>query len=409
MSVRTKVLLLDEDEEVFRKLEVSLCSTSYQLHWIHSGFEIPELLSAEPYDVCLVDSRIAHRHGDSIPSTSVGSGLPLIVLTEDKDSGPTQVIHLGAQDYLCKRTLDAPLVERTIRYALDRKHAELRIHQLADLDHLTGLLNRNSFHRKLEESFAAFASDRCTAALIVIDLDRFRAVNEAYGHRIGDQLLQVVGQRIQQIMGSKGIAARFGSDEFGVLLEGSTAAKDAVTFAAQLIRGFQEAVPLENCAPMMSCCLGITVFPSDGDTVDDLLRYANAALAAAKVRGPGNYESFTNRLVRCNLEKRSLEVRLRRAFEQNEFTLHYQPQMDLRTSRVVGLEALLRWNEPERGMTSPATFVPCVGGNRAYHPGGRMGVAESVRATTHLGGNGAREHPYGGECLGSSVLSQRPI
>ncbi len=238
------------------------------------------------------------------------------------------------------------------------KQAEQRLIELAHQDALTGLANRHVFQLKLEQSLAHARRNHQQVALLFLDLDRFKLINDTLGHEAGDQLLKVIAQRLRRSVREEDIVARLGGDEFTVVLEQIGCADNAATIAEKIIQAVSEAVTLDAGQVHTSTSIGISMFPEDARTAGDLARAADAAMYRAKSGGRQTFEFYTPELTEQATMRMSVEQGLRRALEADQLVLHYQPQVDLKSGRTCGVEALLRWQHPERGLLSPETFLP---------------------------------------------------
>ena len=239
----------------------------------------------------------------------------------------------------------------------EQKHAEARIQRLAYHDALTGLPNRFSLHERMEQVVALARRDRRCFALMLIDLDHFKQVNDTLGHHVGDQLLIQVANRLLDSVRDSDIVARLGGDEFVVVLN-TLETPDAVTRLADKIvttlsAPFQIAGNLLGTSPSIGICL----FPDDAETLDDLIRHADVAMYQAKAQGRGRYLHFTPQMQVAVNSRVVIEQELRAALTAGAFVLHYQPQLDLRSGRLCGVEALIRWQHPQRGLVLPADFI----------------------------------------------------
>lgn len=236
--------------------------------------------------------------------------------------------------------------------------AERRLHFLAHTDPVTRLPNRHSFNEQL--AFAVEGSKRFHSrlALLLVDLDNFKLVNDTFGHQVGDALLAAVARRIRAVLRQSDVVCRMGGDEFGVMLDRLEATGDAGHIAEKLLDALVAPFAVGEQEVFVCASIGISFCPQDTDDPDDLIRNADTALYAAKARGKGTFEYFTPRMNEHTSRRLNLESSLRRALEREEFVLHYQPQIDIASGRVVGAEALVRWNSAERGMVSPADFIP---------------------------------------------------
>ena len=236
----------------------------------------------------------------------------------------------------------------------ERRKAEARIAHMAHHDGLTNLANRELFQERLRE---ALEGDRAIAVLC-IDLDLFKNVNDSLGHPIGDRLLKLVAERLRSQVRGNNLAARLGGDEFAVILSSDVSPNETSDFAAKLIKMLSAAYEIDGNEVIIGASIGIALSPGDGDTSEELMRNADLALYRAKEDGGGVHRFFEREMDRQAQKRRDMELDLRRAFANGEFELHYQPLVDIATDRIDGFESLLRWRHPDKGMISPAEFIP---------------------------------------------------
>ena len=238
-----------------------------------------------------------------------------------------------------------------------RKEAEREIRRLAYYDQLTSLPNRTLFLDRLRQAVAQAQREREKIALFFLDLDRFKEVNDTFGHSSGDLLLQQVARRLHSRVRKSDTLARLGGDEF-VLLSLIHAEGDALEIAQGLLGMMAYPFDLDGRDVSISTSIGIVLFPEDGGSAEELLKHADMAMYAAKERGTNEFEFFSKGMNKRALERRNLESALRTALKEEDFVLHYQPQFDLHSCRLCGVEALVRWTDKENGAVPPGKFIP---------------------------------------------------
>ncbi len=242
----------------------------------------------------------------------------------------------------------------------ERKLAEDRLAHLAQFDPLTGLPNRTLLHDRLSQSIAQSQRHTRQAAVLFVDLDRFKLVNDTLGHFVGDLLIAEVARRLQRCVRTGDTVGRISGDEFGVVLADLAHADDAALVAQKMLDALAQPYLLAGSEAFTSASIGIAVCPGDGTHAEDLLRNADMAMYRVKESTRNAYCFFTAEMNQRSMAKMQLNNDLRHAIERREFVLHYQPKVDLVSGRMQGLEALLRWNHPERGLVSPMEFVPAL-------------------------------------------------
>ncbi len=239
------------------------------------------------------------------------------------------------------------------------KASEKQLDFLAHYDPLTGLPNRLLLSAQLQHGIDIARRDDGALALLVMDLDRFKDVNDSYGHSTGDALLQQVAERLTSRLRSVDTVTRLGGDEFAVLLENLAQPQDAARVAMEIINLLSEPWQLANGAELrLGASVGISLFPAHGQSAEELLQQADAALYQAKNEGRGRFQYFSADLTEAARQRIELEARLRHAINDQQLRVYYQPQVDIASGRIVGAEALVRWQDPERGLIPPIRFIP---------------------------------------------------
>jgi diguanylate cyclase (GGDEF)-like protein/PAS domain S-box-containing protein len=271
----------------------------------------------------------------------------------------------GSVRVLLTRKLAVPDETGTARHMLvmseditERKRAESHIERLANHDALTDLANRVMLNRELKAKLALAARRGELAAVLCIDLDHFKTVNDTLGHGAGDELLKAFAERLRGCARSGDIVARLGGDEFAVLQTGIGSQHAAELLAERIVKAAEATFSLAGREVNIGASVGVALFPRDGGSGGELLKRADMALYCAKADRRGSYRVFGQEMDDQLKARRSLELDLRRALAQNEFELHYQPLYDLGRDRISGCEALLRWRHPKRGLIAPSDFIP---------------------------------------------------
>src|SRR5712691_1137618 len=239
----------------------------------------------------------------------------------------------------------------------ERKRAEQQMEYQSYHDALTGLANRRLFQEHLSLAIALAQRKRRPVAVLFLDLDHFKVVNDSLGHTLGDTLLREIATRLRTSVREGDVVARVGGDEFTIVLQELEKKEDAAAMAQRVLRVIAEPIDINGQRLYITASIGITVYPDDGEDAETLLKNADNALYRAKAFGRNTYEMSTQELSRSMQERLTLESGLHQAMERNEFEVYYQPQIDIRSMRIVGMEALLRWRHPERGLMSPGSFL----------------------------------------------------
>ncbi|MGZ3180849.1 MAG: EAL domain-containing protein [Telluria sp.] len=264
--------------------------------------------------------------------------------------------------------LEVRVLERTAELAganallqgeiVERRQAEARIHHMAYHDSLTGLPNRSLLADRLDRAMLAVQRSERKLAVMFLDLDRFKTINDSLGHLTGDHLLKEVANRLCRAVRASDTVARLGGDEFVVLVPGIRNAEESVHVAEKIIESLSSPFPLEGRMLHITPSIGICMYPDDGDDVETLMRHADAAMYHAKASGRNNYQFFTQRMNLAAAQHFELESSLRSALVRNEFELYFQPIMDIDSRTVYTMEVLLRWRRPKEGIALPDQFIP---------------------------------------------------
>jgi len=389
-----RILVVDDVADNRDILARRLTRRGFEVVEAGGGAEALERIANEPFDIVLLDIMMPDIGGEEVlrqvRQSKSDIELPIIMVSAKSQSEDVvQSLTIGANDYVTK-SIDFSIALARITTQLNRKRAgdadrtakrlleleaeqlhqaissetaqrqesEGRLSYLAYHDSLTGLLNRVAFRDVLNEALDNVAVSDQPPALLFIDLDRFKIVNDMHGHEVGDRLLRAVAERLRDRLTPKAHLARLGGDEFGVIMVEDTGAEHALAEANKLVRALSEPFYIDEREFRIGASCGVARASADHADLDSLINGADLAMYHAKSNGRGGAVLFEPRMLDEQKERRALEDELRLAVQRGDFEVFYQPQVDVGTGSVVSFEALLRWPHPTRGMIAPDTFIP---------------------------------------------------
>ena len=374
------VLVVDDDPMIRVLVTETLQQIGFAVEEAENGQQALGFLERCQPDVVLMDVLMPELDGfqacQAFRAMPQGRHVPILMMTGlDDIASIDHAFEVGATDFITK-PLNYAILGHRVRYLLRTMQAfesvrksKKEIHHLAFYDALTNLPNRRLFGDRLQQAVEQARRNNHLMGILFIDIDNFKRINDSFGHSIGDKLLRTVASQLltclrrsdsvsRELDDGAISVARLGGDEFTVLLTRLEKAEDAANIAKRIIDAVSVPFLLGDEEIVVTPSIGIAVFPYDGDSVEELVKNADTAMFHAKENGKNNYQFYTNSMSATAFERLSMENALRKGLGNNEFEVYYQPKIDLAMNRVVGLEALIRWNHPEMGLVSPANFIP---------------------------------------------------
>lgn len=358
-----KVLFIDREQGEYLLIADILAQVQrvkYELTWCPQlDTALPKILSQD-YDVILLD----YYWGDQSARDLLNAArvqacqTPIVVMTDEMETEvDSEAIRAGASDYMIKGSIESELLERTLRYAIERKQTELHLARLAHYDPLTDIPNRILFRDRLEHAIRLAERDNTVFTLMFIDLNGFKQVNDTFGHDAGDAIIRICAERLHEAMRRSDSVARMGGDEFTLLLQNIGSNTDLAHIAQKIIESISQPAQINGYEVVVGCSIGIASYPQAGLDADTLLKNSDIAMYKAKQEDGSSYCFFTDAMNRDVRRQLLLESDLRKALKKDQFFLQYQPRIDVNTGRVIALEALLRWSHPENGVLDAKEFV----------------------------------------------------
>lgn len=358
------ILLIEDNFAARRLLEHMLYDAYENMFSIYSAVskaDAQSLLESSSFDVIISDLNLPDAQGLEIIEflTDHYPNIPVVILSGANDQTLIEkALSRGAQDFLIKGQGDGHLIARAIRYAIERKETDLGMTYLSQYDTLTGLANRGMFKERLKQALARSERNHDMVALLYIDLDRFKNVNECLGQDVGDKLLGQVADRLKKCVREVDAISRLSSDEFAIVVEDITRVADVSHIANKIRKTISDSFQLKSHDVYIGSSIGISMSPTDSKDTEQLISKAERAMFLAKEKGGDLFQFYTNDMNRSNMEMLEMESMLRTAVSNDEFTVLFQPKINMLNGEVIGAEALLRWNNPKLGMVSPVKFIP---------------------------------------------------
>jgi diguanylate cyclase (GGDEF)-like protein len=355
------VLVVDDDRSTRSALRHALYRSGFRVEEAGDGSEVLDWLEDNTADAILMDALMPVMNGfdacAALKRHPRWKDIPILMITalEDRHS-IERAFEAGASDFIPK-PIHLSVVNQRVRRIIDATRAERHVRHLAYNDTLTGLPNRLLFMEHLARSIEEAEAHNGKLAVLFLDLDRFKFINDTLGHEVGDKLLATMAQRLKGCVRADDCVARLGGDEFTVLLGDLPNSGVAASVAQNICRTVSAPLFIDDQEIVVTASIGIALYPEDGPDINRLLRHADTAMYRAKSSGSGfcYYEATMESAISDRLK---MEADLRRALDREEITVFYQPVVETRSGRITGVEALVRWLHPERGVVSPAEFIP---------------------------------------------------
>lgn len=357
------LLLVDDDQfdrENIKRLLATGKHASYDITMATNFEHAIDFLRDQRFEVCLIDYYLGAYTGldllEKIEETNANTSV-IILTGQDEQYIDEQSLQAGVSDFLSKKNLNTIILERSIRYSIHHKKMSLEYEYLANHDPLTTLVNRGLFFSRLTHLTKQLERYDRHHAILYIDLDFFKRINDEYGHSTGDKVLQLFASRLRENIRTTDTAARLGGDEFAVILEEITS-EHAHIAAKKILAEMKKPFIIDNITLNLSVSIGMTFFPNeDINDPKTLLKQADQALYDAKKSGRKQYRHFDKALKKIHEENTLLETELEDAIKKQNIQPYFQTQYCLTTHKIIGLEALARWHHPEKGFISPEKFI----------------------------------------------------
>ncbi|UCB55174.1 MAG: EAL domain-containing protein [Thiotrichales bacterium] len=355
------VVLADDDPSIRLMIRHVLESEEFDIVEAADGLEAIKAVEKHHPALVLLDAVMPGIDGFTTCKQLKDKGytdVPVMMITGlDDDASVERAYDVGAIDFITKPIKWAVLKHR-VRSVVSTVVAERKVELLAYRDTLTNLPNRLLFADRLEHSIDRAARHRESLALLLVDMDDFKLVNDSFGHDAGDKLIKAVGDLLSRSLRRADTVARLGGDEFAIIVEGIDGTDDAISIADNLSTILEHNVRLDEQETFTGASIGIAIYPEDGNDARSLLKNADTALFRAKENGRHCFQFYKPEMSVTAMERLELENSMRKALDEDQFVVYYQPTIDIHKNEIVGVEALLRWEHPEKGIIKPVDFLP---------------------------------------------------
>ena len=356
------ILIADDDPSIRLVLRHAMEQEGYLVIEATNGLEAVQAAVRQAPDLILMDAVMPEMDGFRATSELKGmdeyAETPILIITSlDDDPSVEQAFQVGACDYITK-PVNWSVLKQRVKRLLFTADAERKIKHLAYHDTLTGLPNRMLFMDRMDQAISRATRSNESFALLFLDVDNFKVINDSMGHEAGDRLLISVTQRLRDALRRSDTIARLGGDEFTILLENLSEPEAVILVVKNLLEKISEPIVISGREMHISASVGISMYPGDGQSFGHLLKNADTAMYRAKELGRNTFQFYTAEMSEIAMRRLELENSLRYAIEGQDFVIFYQPKFDFKSGKCSGMEALVRWDHPEKGIIPPDEFIP---------------------------------------------------
>ena len=362
LQPKSVVLVVDDDPAIRLVIRHAMQQNGYHVIEASNGLEAVQFSIRQIPDLILMDAVMPEMDGfratEEIRKIEACDDTPILMATSlDDDDSIARAFNVGACDYITK-PFNWSVLKHRVRRMLQAANAQRRIQHLAYHDVLTGLPNRMLFMDRIDQAISRAQREEGQFALLFIDIDHFKVINDSMGHDAGDQLLNLISIRLRDVLRKSDTVARLGGDEFTVIIEYLQHPDDVIQITKNILSALDLPAEVNGKEVYVGGSIGIAMYPQDGENFGVLLKNADTAMYKAKELGRNTFQFYASEMSHKAMQRLELENQIRTALKEDQFEVYYQPKVDLQNNKCIGVEALVRWNHPQRGLISPDDFVP---------------------------------------------------
>lgn len=362
LQPKAVILVVDDDPAIRLVIRHAMQQNGYQVIEASNGLEAVQYSIRQIPDLILMDAVMPEMDGfratEEIRKIEACDDTPILMATSlDDDDSISRAFSVGACDYITK-PFNWSVLKHRVRRMLQAANAQRRIQHLAYHDALTGLPNRMLFMDRIDQAISRAQREKGQFALLFIDIDHFKVINDSMGHDAGDQLLNLISIRLREILRKSDTVARLGGDEFTVIIEYLQHPDDVIQITKNILSALDLPAEVNGKEVYVGGSIGIAMYPQDGENFGVLLKNADTAMYKAKDLGRNTFQFYASEMSHKAMQRLELENQIRTALKEDQFEVYYQPKVNLQNNKCIGVEALVRWNHPQRGLISPDDFVP---------------------------------------------------